>query len=74
MFRPFYNLRVRFAQCEVTQNEVSRTIGLSPSAMAARMSGRQPFDAWQMESIAKVLNIPPEEYCKYFFDKKRAVK
>ena len=36
--------------------------------MTARMQGKQPFDAWQMEAIAEALKIPPEEYNKYFFD------
>ena len=62
MYRPFYNLRVRFAQCEMSQNEVAR---------AARMTGAQPFDAWQMEAIAAALHIPPEEYSKYFFDRRK---
>ena len=39
--------------------------------MTARMTGAQPFDAWQMEAIAKALNIPPEEYSKYFFDRRK---
>ena len=62
MYRPFYNLRVRFAQCEMSQNEVAR---------AAGMTGAQPFDAWQMEAIAAALHIPPEEYSKYFFDRRK---
>lgn len=68
MYRPFYNLRVRFAQCEMSQNEVARAAGMAASTMTARMQGKQPFDAWQMEKIAKLLNIKPENYCRYFFD------
>ena len=60
--RPFYKLRVRFAECEITQNEVARRAGMAPS-----MTGQQPFDAWQMDAIAEVLEIPREEYGKYFF-------
>lgn len=70
--KPFYNLRVRFAECEITQNEVARRAGMAPSTMTARMTAQQPFDAWQMIAIAKVLDIPPEEYHRYFFDTKRA--
>ena len=57
MCKPFYNLRVRFAQCET---------------MTARMTGAQPFDAWQIEKIAQTLSIPPEEYYNYFFDHTKA--
>lgn len=65
--RPFYNLRVRFAECEMSQNEVARRAGMAPSTMTARMTGQQPFDAWQMDAIAEILDIPREEYGKYFF-------
>ena len=58
MYKPFYNLRVRFAQCEMSQNEVARAAGMASSTMTARMTGAQPFDAWQIEKIAKTLNIP----------------
>ena len=44
--RPFYALRIRFAECEITQNEVARRAGMAPSTMTARMTGLQPFDAW----------------------------
>lgn len=66
--RPFYNLRIRFAECEITQNEVARRAGMAPSTMTARMTGQQPFDAWQMDAIAQVLNIDRADYGKYFFD------
>lgn len=72
--RPFYKLRVRFAECEVTQNEVARRAGMAPSTMTARMTGQQPFDAWQMDAIAEVLEIPREEYGKYFFAPRQAEK
>ena len=65
--RLFYNLRVRFAQCEVGQNEVARRAGIAPSTMTNRMTGRQPFNAWEMDAIADILDIPREEYGKYFF-------
>lgn len=68
--RPFYNLRIRFAECETSQNEVARRAGMAPSTMTARMTGQQPFDAWQMDAIAKVLNIDKADYVRYFFDRK----
>lgn len=69
--RPFYNLRIRFAECETSQNEVARQAGMAPSTMTARMTGQQPFDAWQMDAIAKVLNINKADYVRYFFDRKK---
>lgn len=52
-------------------NEVARAAGMASSTMTARMQGKQPFDAWQMEAIAEALKIPPEEYNKYFFDRRK---
>lgn len=72
--RLFYNLRVRFAQCERGQNEVARLAGMAPSTMTNRMTGRQPFTAWEMDAIAEVLEIPREEYGKYFFAPRKAEK
>ena len=66
--RPFYNLRVRFAECEMSQNEVARRAGMAPSTMTARMTGQQPFDAWQMDAIAQELGIDRADYGKYFFE------
>jgi len=55
------------------RNVVARAAGMASSTMTARMTGAQPFDAWQIEKIAAALGISPEEYGKYFFDHKRAV-
>lgn len=74
MRKPFYNLRVRFAECEMTQNEVARAAGMASSTMTVRMCGKRPFDAWQMEKIAAALKITPEEYGKYFFDHRKEAR
>lgn len=65
--RLFYNLRVRFAECERGQNEVARLAGIAPSTMTNRMTGQQPFNAWEMDAIAEVLDIDRADYGKYFF-------
>lgn len=67
--KPFYNLRVRFAECEISQNEVARAAGMAPSTMTSRMTGAQPFTSWEMDKIAQTLQIKPEDYYRYFFDR-----
>ena len=54
-------------EMEITQSELSRQAGLSAAAMSARMNGKQPFRADEMQSIGQMLRIPPEEYHLYFF-------
>ena len=68
MYRAFHNLRVRFAQLDLTQNQAARLAGLAPSTLTTRMTGRVPFNAWEIAALAKVLEIKPEEYGQYFFD------
>lgn len=68
MYRAFHNLRVRFAQLDLTQNQAARLAGLAPSTLTTRMTGRVPFNAWEIAALAKVLEIKPEEYGMYFFD------
>ena len=68
MYRKFHKLRVRFAELDMTQNEAARRAGLAPSTLTTRMTGRVPFNAWEITALAKVLDIKPEEYGQFFFD------
>ena len=64
---PYHNLRILFAQREITQTEAAAMAGISPSAMSARMSGKQPFTAREMDALGERLNIPRAGYYMYFF-------
>ena len=55
-------------EMEITQSELARQTGLSAAAMSARMNGKKPFHADEMQAIGQILRIPPEEYHLYFFD------
>lgn len=68
MHRLFYKLRVRFSECELSQSEVARKIGLSPSSFCSRMTGRLPFNLNEVRSICDVLDIAPQDAYKYFFE------
>lgn len=65
----FKTLRLRMLELDFTQGEVARRIGLAPSTMTARMQGQQPFTAWEMDAIGKLLKIAPTDYCNFFFDR-----
>lgn len=67
MKQRFFNLRVKFMENDLTQEEAAKIAGISPSAMVNRMSGRYPFSAWEMQRLAKALDIAPTDYGKYFF-------
>lgn len=51
----------------MTQAEAAKIVGISPSAMVNRMSGRYPFNTWEVQRLAKALDIAPTDYGKYFF-------
>ena len=68
MYRAFHNLRVRFAEMELTQNEAARRAGIAPGTLTSRMTGRLPFTAWEIAALGKVLQIPPERYGEFFFE------
>lgn len=67
MYRAFHKLRVRFVEMDLKQNEVAKAAGMAPSTLCARMQGKQPFTSWEISRIAKVLNIPREQYGEFFF-------
>ena len=68
MYRPFHKLRVRFAEMELKQNEVARRAGMAPSTLTARMMGYQPWTSAEIIRVAKVLEIPREEFGSFFFE------
>lgn len=66
--KSFHRLRVRFAECEVSQNEVAKAAGMSPSTMSSRMAGTQPFTTTEISTICKMLGIPMAEAHLYFWE------
>lgn len=74
MYRKFHNLRVRFAELEMTQNEAARRAGMSVGTMTNRMTGRYPFTAREINALSKVLDIKPEEFGRFFFEDTPAKK
>lgn len=66
MYRRFHKLRVRFAECELTQAEAARRAGIPPSTLTARMTGRLPFTARDIAGLCKVLDIPADQIGSFF--------
>lgn len=64
----FKALRVRMLEKEILQGDVARQAGMAESTMTSRMQGRQPFTIWEIAAIAQVLDIPPEEWHRYFYE------
>ena len=65
MYRKFHKLRVRFAELDLTQNAAARLAGIHPSTMTTRMTGKQPFTAWEIASLCRALDIPTDQISAY---------
>lgn len=68
MYQPFHKLRVRFAELEMKQGEVAKRANMAESTLTARMTGRLPWTSDEIMAVAKVLNIPREQFGEYFFE------
>lgn len=67
-YRKFHKLRVRFAELDMTQNEVARKAGIAPATMTTRMTGEYPFTATEIIALAKVLDIPLDQIGPFFLE------
>lgn len=68
MYRKFHKLRVRFAELDMTQAEAARRAGMPPSTLTSRMTGKLPFNANDITSLCKVLDIPLSQIGEFFFE------
>ena len=68
MPKKFKPLSLRILERDYTQGEIARKIGLAPSTMTGRMNGVTSFTAKEMQAIAKLLDIAPQDFCNFFFD------
>lgn len=66
--KKFKALRVKMLNEDFTGAEVAERAGMHPNTLSSRLTGRAPFTSWEIEAIAKVLDIAPTEYYLYFFD------
>ena len=64
----FKALRIRMLECEYTQAELAKAIGIAPSTLCSRLKGEQPFSLWELAAISRALDIAPQELPKYFQD------
>lgn len=66
----YIKLRTRMMECDVTQAYLAKAMGVGITYLSRRMCGHEAFDTEDMESMAKVLNIPMEKWLEYFYEPK----
>jgi len=52
------NVRAEMARRGVTQSRVGAWLGMAPSAVSHRLTGRTPLDINELVKIADLLNVP----------------
>lgn len=67
MAKPFFRLRMKMAEQDVTQQELGKRIGRSASTVSAALCGKIGWDSRDIPKVARALNIPREEWLDYFF-------
>ena len=67
MAKPFFRLRMKMAEQDVTQQELGRRIGRSASYVIAALTGKGGWDSRDIPKVARALNIPRDEWTDLFF-------
>ena len=57
----------RMRECGFTQEQLAKAIGISKYTLNAKLNNKFKFNSEEMLAIAKVLNIPLDEFGEYFF-------
>lgn len=57
----------RIKECGLTQETLANAIGKNKSTISAKLNGRYPFTAKDIDDICRVLNISNDEIGDYFF-------
>lgn len=59
----------RIRERKMTQEQLANSIGINKCTLSSKFNGRHSFNADEMDSICKVLDIPNTEIGVYFFTK-----
>lgn len=57
----------RMREKNYTQEQLARKAGISLSQLSTKLNGHYPFKQTDIQSIADVLDIAPENIGRYFF-------
>ena len=74
MAKPFFRLRMKMAEQDVTQQELGRRIGRSASYVSAALTGKGGWDSRDIPKVAQALSIPREEWTDLFFPEQPALR
>ena len=68
MARAFRNLRCKLVELDIQQRELADRLGVSPSTISTRLSGRLPWSVPEAVQVAGILGIPLDQLSVFFYD------
>lgn len=63
-------LRGRICERGLTQKELAARIGVSESQLNRKLAGEFSFKQDEIDRIIRLLDIDPQDICRYFFSAK----
>lgn len=66
-YKELSKLKGKIVEEGETIQSVAKKVGITRNTMASKLDGRTAFDITEMQKVAEILNIHPEEIVKYFF-------
>ena len=61
-------LKLRMIQQNLSQEEVSRAMGITRATLRAKLHGRSQWSIGEMLDLAELLEIPEDELAAHFFE------
>lgn len=65
-------IKGRMAELNLTQKDLAKAMGLSPSTISQKITGARPVTLDEAEAFASVLKIENEQFSEFFFAKQIA--
>jgi plasmid maintenance system antidote protein VapI len=65
-------IKGRMAELNLTQKDLAKAMGLSPSTISQKITGARPVTLDEAEVFASVLKIENEQFSEFFFAKQIA--
>lgn len=65
-------IKGRMAEMNLTQKDLAKATGLSPSTISQKIRGDRPVTLDEAQSFASVLKIEDQQFGEYFFAKEIA--
>lgn len=60
-------IKGRMVELGITQKDVAKELKIAPPTVSQKINNVRPMDLDEAETLARMLNILPENFAEYFF-------